>query len=147
MKNPAFYPSDHSTYPGEYVPLLREEEVKEELKHSHAGEIHPPVNITELADSFEVEVAIPGVTREEFFIYADKNVLSVFVLRQEAQIQKSKNFHLHEFDYQCFTRSIVLPENVDIEFACAEYKAGILHMYVPKMKQPAKNVHANIVVY
>ncbi len=71
MKSDILYSPDCSIYPGDYMPLLRAEEIEEELKLSHEGEaLFPPVNITELADSFKVEVAIPGVRREDFLLHA-----------------------------------------------------------------------------
>lgn len=148
MKNPTSYHHDYTIYPGEYAPLRKEDEIKEEFKYSNNADIiHPPVNLTELANSFEVEVAIPGVKREDFLLYADKNILSVFVVNHECEINQSKNFHVHEFDHKWFKRTVTLPENVDVNFACAEYKAGILHVCVPKTKQPAYDLHSRIVVY
>ena len=137
-----------STYPGGYVPLIKEEEMRRELKRSHEGKmLLPPVNIAELSDSFKVEVAIPGVKREDFLIHADGNVLSVFVLHKDCECPESDCFKLHEFNYECFDRPIVLPGNADTEFTCAEYKEGILHLYIPKTNKPVKNLHTKIVVY
>jgi HSP20 family protein len=137
MKNDILYNPDCSIYPGDYMPLLTAEEIEEELKLSHEGEsLFPPVNITELVDSFKVEVAIPGVKREDFLLHAKENV-----------VEGSERFQLHEFNYQCFDRPVVLPENADVEFISAEYKAGILRLYIPKSDQPAKNRHTTIVVY
>ena len=148
MENDVLYDTGCLIYPGAYVPLLKEEEVQEELKRPHKGEtILPPVNVTEMADSFKVEVAIPGVKREDFLIHSDGNVLSVCVLHKECGLHEGERFQLHEFNYECFDRHIILPDNADSEFVSAEYKAGILRLYVPKAKQPAKNQHTRIVVY
>ena len=148
MKSDILYSPDCSIYPGDYMPLLRAEEIEEELKLSHEGEaLFPPVNITELADSFKVEVAIPGVRREDFLLHAKENVLFVRVLHKEYVVEGSERFQLHEFNYQCFDRQVVLPDNADAEFISAEYKAGILRLYIPKSDQPAKNRHTRIVVY
>jgi HSP20 family protein len=148
MENDILYSPVCSIYPGEYVPLLKTEEIEEELRHSHEGEaLFPPVNITELADSFKVEVAIPGVRRENFLLHANENILFVRVLHKEHVLQGEECFQLHEFNYECFDRRIILPENVDPEFTSAEYKAGILRLHVPKSTLPAKNMHTRIVVY
>ena len=148
MKNDVLYDAGCSIYPGAYMPLLKEEEVQEELKRPHEGEtVLPPVNVKELADSFKVEVAIPGVKREDFLIHSDGNVLSVCVLHKECGLHEGERFQLHEFNYECFDRHIILPDNADAEFVSAEYKAGILRLYVPKAKQPAKNQHTRIAVY
>jgi len=148
MKSDILYNLGCSIYPGDYVPLLSAREIEEELKLSHEGEaLFPPVNITELADSFKVEVAIPGVRREDFLLHTDGNVLFVRVLHKEYLVEGSERFQLHEFNYQCFDRRVVLPDNADAEFMSAEYKAGILRLYIPKSDQPAKNRHTTIVVY
>jgi HSP20 family protein len=148
MENITLYDTDCSIYPGDYVPLLNAEEIEEELKLSHEGEaLFPPVNITELADSFKVEVAIPGVRREDFLLHTDGNVLFVRVLHKEYVVEGSERFQLHEFNYQCFDRHVVLPDNADAEFISAEYKAGILRLYIPKSDQPAISRHMRIVVY
>jgi HSP20 family protein len=148
MKNIILYDSGCSIYPGDYVPLVKAEEIEEELKHSHEGDtLFPPVNITELADSFKVEVAIPGVRREDFLLHTHENVLFVRVLHKEYVVEGSERFQLHEFNYQCFDRPIVLPDNADAEFTSAEYKAGILRLYIPKSDQPTKGRNTRIVVY
>ena len=148
MENITLYKNDCSIYPGDYVPLLKAEEIEEELKHSHEGEIlFPPVNITELADSFKVEVAIPGVRREDFLVHVNENILFVRVLHKEYVLEETERFQLHEFNYQCFDRQVVLPDNADAEFTSAEYKSGILRLYISKTEQPSKNRHTTIVVY
>ena len=130
------------------MPLLKAEEIEHELKQSHEGEVlFPPVNITELADSFKVEVAIPGVRREDFLLHANENILFVRVLHKEYVVEGAECFQLHEFNYQCFDRPVVLPDNADAEFTSAEYKAGMLRLYLPKSDQPVKNRHTRIVVY
>lgn len=148
MENDIINNAGSSTYPGSYVPMIKEEEILKELKRTHEGKmLLPPVNVAELPDSFKVEVAIPGVKREDFLIQADGNTLSVFVLHKDCEHPERECFKLHEFNYECFDRPIVLPDNADAEFTCAEYKEGILHLYVPKTIQPVKNLHTRIVVY
>ena len=148
MENDVLYDTDCLIYPGTYVPVLKEEEVQSGLTRPHEGEtVLPPVNVTELSDSFKVEVAIPGVKREDFLIRSDGNVLSVCVLHKEYRLHEGERFQLHEFNYECFDRHIILPDNADLEFISAEYKSGILCLYVPKEKHPAANLHSRIVVY
>ena len=148
MENNILYDTNCSIYPGSYVPLLKAEEVEKELKRLHKYENNLlPVNVTELADSFKVEVAIPGLKREDFFIRADENDLSVCVVHKKCGLTDRERFQLHEFNYECLDRHITLPQNADAEFISAEYKGGILCLYVPKAKQPVKNQHTMIVVY
>ena len=132
-------------YPGDYTPLFDTQTVMEELKLPHEGErLLPPVNVTELKDSIKVEMAVPGLQRGDFIVEANANILSVYVLHKE---NEHKPFRLHEFNYECVKRHIVLPEYTDTEFTVAEYKEGVLTMYVPKSVQPADELQRRIVVY
>jgi HSP20 family protein len=147
MENTILPHSRYFAYPGRPVPLVNETDVLAELKKPHEGDtIQPPVNVAELPDSYKVEVAIPGVKREDFLIHANDNVLSVCVLHQEPG-QPGERFQLHEFNYECVKRPIDLPSNADVEFSVAEYKSGILRIYVPKSNQPSQNLNSTIVVY
>lgn len=140
------YASDCSVYPGEFVPLIKDEDLKKELYHAHSGSTPPPVNLSEFKDSMMVEVAIPGAKREDFVVYANKNEVSICLLKKTST-PSSKNYALHEFNYGCFERHITLPENVDPEFIHAEYASGMLRLYIPKTRQQQKNKDTRIVVY
>ncbi len=137
-----------SVYPGNYVPLRKKEEVEKELRHPQEGKmLTPPVNVTELVDTYKVEVAIPGVKREDFLVQSDDNILSVQVMQKENNTGGKETFQVQVFNYQCFDRHIVLPPNADTEFTCAEYKDGILRLQMPKTNTTDKNHHTRIVIY
>lgn len=145
LKVPA---ADSSVYPGEYVPFLNEIDAKEEIKQTDKKDInHPAVNITEQSDFYKIEVAIPGVKREELLIYAKENVLSLCAIHTNKINASFKNRQLHEFNYGWFDRHILLPENADTTFISAEYKSGILKLRIPKATLPLKNLHSRIIVY
>jgi HSP20 family protein len=146
MENIAIQSTDRTIYPGTYVPVQNEADLQVALKHPHQGEmISPPANVTELADLYKIEVAIPGVEKGNFLVFADGNALSVAVMNYP--LTKDENFSLHEFNFECFKRTIPLPKNIDAEFANAEYRNGILYLYVPKASNPVANQHTQIVVY
>ena len=140
------YDSNCLIYPGEYVPLMNEKQMHEELsKLCKTDSRFPHVNVTEFDDSFKVEVAIPGVKRENFHVYADDNILSVCVVNKEPGLAE-ETFQLNEFNYDCFESHITLPDNADPEFVSAEYRSGILCLHMLKTKIPSKK-HTRIVVY
>lgn len=89
---------------------------------------------------------MPGVKREDILIDVEGNVLTVWVLHREFG-PCPVCFQLHEFNYECFERHIILPENADAEFISAEYKEGILQIYFPKTKRLSKSINKRIVVY
>ncbi len=141
-------PDADTIYPGGYVPLYQKEELRNRLKHSIKNAIaYPPVNVTELIDGFKVEVAMPGLSREDILINIDDEIISVCVYHQESAQSNKSSFQLHEFDYKCFERNIMLPDNVDPEFSSAIYKDGLLIMYIPKTTSSSRNLHTSIVVY
>ncbi|MDN3654286.1 Hsp20/alpha crystallin family protein [Ferruginibacter paludis] len=146
MKNVAIRNTDCTVYPGTYVPAQNETDLQVALNLPHKGKmISPPANVTELADLYKIEVAIPGVEKGNFLVFADDNTLSVAVMNYPPD--KDENFRLHEFNFECFKRLIPLPKNIDAEFANAEYRNGILYMNVPKAINPVVNQHIQIVVY
>jgi HSP20 family protein len=137
-----------SVYPGEYIPMVKAEELAEALKKQQEGtKVQPLVNIREQQDCFHIDLAIPGLKREDFFINVNDNILSIAVLHKNCGNVPENSFRLHEFNYECFNRHIILPENVDAEFVIAEYKEGVLRLYLPKAGQPVTNPHKPIVVY
>jgi len=136
------------SYPGEYVPLLTDEQINEELCRCHEGKmLVPPVNLVELPDAFKVEIAMPGLRREDFLVHIDGNVLYVRVLHKETATKDLQNFKLHEFNYVCFEKSIHLPPDADPGFMSAEYKAGMLQVVVPKTQHAVKSPYVQVVVY
>ena len=148
MKNEVLLDKGHNTYPGAYMPLLNKAELQSSFADSHISEgVLPPVNVIELADSFKVRVAIPGVAREHFFVYALGNNLFVCVIHTESELHDGESFQLHEFNYENFNRHIKLPDGADSAFSIAEYKSGILDIYIPKSAQPLNKTFTNIVIY
>ncbi|CAN5349666.1 hypothetical protein BH11BAC5_BH11BAC5_43660 [soil metagenome] len=149
MKNAKLSPPGYSIYPGQFVPLLNEVATKKELKKSNAGSrlMYPAVTLADNGDFVKVEVAVPGVKREDFVTYTDKNFLTVCVLHKETAARLQKKEGLPEFNNVFFYKHIELPLNVDTAFISAEYNSGVLHLHIPKSASPAAKLHTRIVVY
>lgn len=140
--------SDCSIYPGDYVPLLTEKEISEEIVRTKQEEIESPsVNIAESNRFYKIEIALPGVDRKNFLVYADNNVLSVCVVCHNQKAGDLERFRLHEFSCNSFERHIELPGDADTEFVSAEYKEGVLRIYIPKAPEQSIVQHTRIVVY
>ncbi|TWW00075.1 Hsp20/alpha crystallin family protein [Chitinophaga pinensis] len=93
----------------------------------------PSVNIKETADSYEVEVAAPGMDKKDFNITLDGNTLTISSARQQTQEKKEATYTRREFSYQSFQRSFELPKNVvDEDKINARYDNGLLHLVIPK---------------
>ncbi len=140
--------SIHYIYPGEYTPLPELEQLAAELKiHREGTVVQPLVNVRDSDESFTVEVAIPGVKRENFLLAVNDHVLSIALFVKSSIDCTAGNFHLHEFNYECFDRHILLPTNTNPELASAFYKEGLLQIYIPKETDPVKTDALRIVVY
>ncbi len=135
-------------YPGEYIPLFDAEELKLELKKTKKARIADPfVNVSEQKYYFQLEAAIPGLQREDFFINIDNDIISISVMHKNLNVPEEQNFRLHEFNYDCFNRNVILPEHVETEFVIAEYKNGILKMFLPKTVSASRQPAARVIVY
>ena len=142
------YQPIYSIYPGTYRPLMQEAEMELYLKGIKKKDIiHPPVNVTELKDSYKIEVAIPGVRKEEFLVQAEANIISVKVLHIGKDVLMDEKECTHEFNCTCFDRHILLPENADAAFSIAEYREGVLCLYAPKSDKPSLGAIASIAIY
>ena len=107
---------------------------------SESGTTLPAVNIKETENSYEVEMAAPGMKKEDFKIELDRNILTISSEKTEEHEENGEDekYSRKEFSYQSFQRSFNLPkEVVDEEKIKAEYKNGVLHLVIPK-KEEAK---------
>jgi len=101
------------------------------------GQNMPAVNITEGKDDYRIEVAAPGLKKEDFKISLDNNVLSLSSETEVKNETKDENVLRREFSYSSFNRSFTLPESVNGEKIKATHNDGILSIFVPK-KDEAK---------
>jgi len=98
----------------------------------------PSVNIKENENEFEVEMAAPGMAKDDFRIELNNNVLSISSEKQsEHESSDGKNVTRREFSYQSFSRSFTLPAIVETDKISAKYTNGILRVNIPK-KEEAK---------
>jgi len=98
----------------------------------------PSVNIKETSENYEVEVAAPGLDKNDFKVTLDGNLLTISSEKQNQRTTEQENFTRREFSYQSFQRSFELPKNVvDEDKISARYENGLLHLSIPK-KEEAK---------
>ncbi len=111
------------------------------------GGTMPSVNVAETNDEFLIEVAAPGMKRDNFKVELDTNVLTISYEVEEKHEEKDEklNFTRREFNYQSFQRSFSIPESkVDAEKISARYTDGILYLTLPKREEarmkPARQI-------
>lgn len=111
---------------------------------SSGGSTMPAVNIKETADNFEVEMAAPGMNKEDFKVQLDGNTLSISA-EQEYRNESNGNYTRKEFSYQAFQRTIMLPKDVvDEDKINARYENGLLRLTIPKREEVKKKGPRNI---
>ena len=97
----------------------------------------PAVNISETAGDFHLELAVPGLKKEDFRISLDRNVLTISAEQQNENREEGKRFSKKEFNYASFVRSFTLPELADPGRIEAAYEDGVLKVDIAK-KEEAK---------
>lgn len=95
----------------------------------------PAVNITESASSFTIDVAAPGLSKSDFKINVDKNIITISVDKTEQSESEEKVYSKKEFNYNSFSRSFTLPETVDYSNIEASYLDGILAVVIGKKEE------------
>lgn len=97
----------------------------------------PAVNIRETADTFEVEMAAPGMDKGDFKIELDNNMLTISSEKEHNTEQKQdERYTRREFSYQSFQRVFHLPkEVVDADKIEARYNNGLLQLVIPKKEE------------
>jgi len=97
----------------------------------------PAVNISETTDHFHVDLAAPGLKKQDFKISLERNVLNITVENQNESQEDNKRYAKREFSYSSFVRSFTLPEQADPNRIEARYEDGILKVDIAK-KEEAK---------
>jgi HSP20 family protein len=97
----------------------------------------PAVNVKETEAGFQLEVAAPGLKKEDFKINLNENRLVISAQQETQNEETNEKYARKEFSYTSFQRAFVLPKSVDGEKIEASYADGILHVTLPK-KEEAK---------
>jgi len=97
----------------------------------------PAVNIAETDGHYHIELAVPGMKKEDFKINLDKNMLSISAEKQAGNEENAKKYNRREYSYNSFVRTFTLPESADFAKIDASYLDGILAIDVAK-KEEAK---------
>jgi len=108
----------------------------------------PAVNISESEDTFEVQMAAPGMQKKDFNNELDGNLLTISSEKQDQREETEGKYSRREFSYQSFQRTFNLPkEVVDVDKINATYQDGVLRLIIPKReeakKQPRKTINVS----
>ena len=125
-------------------------------QYRHASST-PAINVIERDNEYEVEVAAPGMTKDDFKInLTPDNELVISLEKKSEKNNESENkegekkengkkhgqYLRHEFSYTSFRQSFTLPESVNAEKIAAKMEHGVLKIELPK-KEVVKEVPSN----
>jgi HSP20 family protein len=104
----------------------------------------PAVNILNTKEGYELQVAAPGMKKEDFRVSVDGDQLTISAEKKEEK-QTDEKFTHREFRFSTFSRKFTLPENVNVEQINASYENGVLQLVLPLMEaQKAKTKEITI---
>lgn len=96
----------------------------------------PAMNVKELDDGFEIELASPGFEKKDFEITMNDDILEVSAVKSQREEEKEDDYTRQEFNYHSFKRSLQLPKTVDNSKEVeATYKNGILRLQLMKKEE------------
>jgi|SRR5690554_189917 len=108
------------------------------------GLTFPKVNIREDQEGYHLELAVPGVAKEDVKIKLDQEMLTISSEKKEEAHEERQGYSRMEFSNQSFERSFNLPEDADAEKISANYVNGVLSVQIPKREeakpQPPKSI-------
>ena len=115
-------------------PSLMNEFFNDDLGMSFFNRRHsvPSVNSVENNDSFEIDLAVPGMKKDDFTIELNDKIL--VISSDNPDYDQNERTRLNEFNYSSFQRSFRVPESVELDKIKANYKNGILKIKLPKRK-------------
>jgi len=109
-----------------------------------SGLTFPKVNISQDKDSYHLELAVPGIAKEDVNIKLDQEILSISSEKKDEAQKEAKGYSRMEFSFTSFERKFNLPEDADSDKISANYINGILFIQIPKREetkpQPPKSI-------
>ncbi|MCX6290535.1 MAG: Hsp20/alpha crystallin family protein [Bacteroidetes bacterium] len=106
----------------------------------------PAANITEDINQFKVELAVPGMSKNDFHINVENDVLTISAEKKEEKSERDEKFTRKEFYYGSFERTFTLPNSVAGEKIEGKYENGILKLVIPKKEEAKKKLVKEIKV-
>ena len=98
----------------------------------------PAINVIETEKAYKVELAAPGMTKEDFNVRIDEEnnlVISMEKKTENKEEKKDGRYLRREFSYSKFQQTMILPENVDKDHISAQVENGVLNIQLPKLSE------------
>lgn len=98
----------------------------------------PAINVIETEKAYKVELAAPGMTKEDFNVRIDEEnnlVISMEKKTENKEEKKDGRYLRREFSYSKFQQTMILPENVDKDHISAQVENGVLNIELSKLSE------------
>jgi HSP20 family protein len=100
------------------------------------GPWHPPADVFETKDGVVARFEVAGANPKDLHLRLTGTSLQLLGNRQDSCSKQKKVYHQMEINYGNFERTLILPCHVNSKKAEANYKDGILEVFIPRSKQP-----------
>jgi HSP20 family protein len=92
----------------------------------------PDIDVSETDGELEITAELPGIDEKDVDVSLDNGRLTIKGEKKAEKEEKQKDYHLMERSYGAFSRSIVLPFEVDADKVTADFSKGVLKITLPK---------------
>lgn len=103
--------------------------------HPHfqvATATQPAVNVVETPQGFRIELAAPGLSKEDFQVKIENDLLSISASKKTETTENGAQYRRREFGFAEFQRAFRLPDTVDAHSVKAAFNNGILQVELSK---------------
>ena len=108
----------------------------------------PAINVVEHENDYCIEVAAPGMTKDDFQIHIDDNdnlVITMEKKNENKEERKKEHYLRREFSYSKFQQTLILPDDVDKDKIDAKVNDGVLTIELPKRTPEDKEKAAKVI--
>ena len=98
----------------------------------------PAINVLETPDAYKLELAAPGMTKDDFDVHLDEDgdlVINMEKKMDKKEEQEKGHYVRREFSYTKFQQTMLLPEDSDRDAISAKVENGVLTVNLPKVKK------------
>ncbi|MBQ4021633.1 MAG: Hsp20/alpha crystallin family protein [Bacteroidales bacterium] len=106
-----------------------------ERVNAYNNAVAPAINVKENKNAYILEVAAPGMTKDDFQVHVDEDdnlVIAIESKKEDKEENKDTRYLRHEFSYAKFQQTMLLPEDVDADKIDAKVEHGVLTIDLPK---------------
>ncbi len=143
MKNLIYRPAAFNNAPSVFDSFFNNMINSDGFFANDARHSSPLVNIKETENGYHIELAAPGLAKEDFKISFENNLLTISAKKENKVEETTEKYTRREFGFSSFSRSFTLPKTIDADQIKATYENGVLKVelvHLPEAKKEAKAI-------